>query len=73
MLATKYYFSSINFLSWVSKLLAAVCWGQATLQAERRPSWPRAGTGDLERGSAEVLRAAVGMIQKDVCQLLSQC
>jgi len=73
MLAPKYYFSYIIFLSCVSELLAAMCWGQAARQAERRPAWPRAGMGGLEQASAEVLRAAVGMIQRDVCQLLSQC
>lgn len=73
MLATKYYFSYTIFLLWVSKILAAMCWGHAALQAGRWPAWPCAETGELERGSAEVLRAAMGMIQRDICQLLSQC
>lgn len=40
----------------MSKLLAGMCWGQAALEAERRPAWPGAGRGDVEQGWAEVLR-----------------
>lgn len=67
--ATKYHFSCIIDLLWVSRLLAGMC-------GVRLLCKPGAGSLGPAQGweiSAEMLRAAAGMIQRDLCQLLSQC